>query len=262
VSAAARSLVEAGTREIILTGVHLGKYGWDRPGGTLVDIIQDLARIPLLERIRLSSIETSQVDRNLLEVIASEPKVCRHLHLPLQTGDVGVWQSMRRPGTLSHFLKIAELAKEIVADVTLTTDVMVGFPGEDDEAFLETANVVERLAFRRLHVFRYSPRPGTRAAADARRVDPAVVRRRAAHLRQLGGRLRAEWLQASIGQRVRVLIERTSPNSASPGTFRLDGLTDNYLRVHTFGSKDLVGRTVNVLVTSAGQAAVEGDLVD
>jgi threonylcarbamoyladenosine tRNA methylthiotransferase MtaB len=259
VSEAARTLVNAGTREVVLTGVHLGKYGWDLPGGTLIDLIRELTRIAGLERIRLSSIEASQVDHALLEVVAAEPKVCRHLHLPLQTGDDRIWKSMRRPGSLVHYLEVAELAKEVVGDVTITTDVMVGFPGEDDRAFLETMGVVERLAFRKLHVFRYSPRSGTEAAADGRRVQPTVVRHRATRLRRLSDRVRAAWMRDQVGHRVRVLIERASP--VVGGSFQLSGLTDNYLRVRTIGSEDLVGRTVDVLVTSAGHDSVEGEVV-
>jgi threonylcarbamoyladenosine tRNA methylthiotransferase MtaB len=259
VSEAARTLVEAGTREIILTGVHLGKYGWDLPDGTLIDLIRELTRIAGLERIRLSSIEASQVDRALLEVVAAEPKICRHLHLPLQTGDDRIWKSMRRPGSLADYLQVAELAKEVVGDVTLTTDVMVGFPGEDDRAFLETVGMIERLEFRKLHVFRYSPRPGTPAAADGRRIPSTVVRHRATRLRRLGDRVRAAWMRDLVGHHVRVLVERVSP--VVGGSFQLNGLTDNYLRVRAIGSEDLVGRTVDVLVTSAGHDSVEGELV-
>lgn len=262
VAAAANSLVEGGTREVILTGVHLGKYGWDRTDERLTDLIGELALLPGLERIRLSSIEASLIDARFLEAMIGEPKVCRHLHIPLQTGDEGIWRAMRRPGTLSHFLEITDRAKATVAGLTLTTDVMVGFPGEDDRAFLNTMEVVEQLGFRKLHVFRYSPRSGTPAAADPRRVDPAVVRHRAARLRELGGRLRTAWLRDSVGQKLRVLIERGTPIEGDPENFELSGLTDNYLRVRTRGSEDLVGRAVDVLVTSAGQDSVEGDVIE
>ena len=263
VTAPARAMAEAGTREVILSGVHLGKYGWDRADGyRLVDLVGELSTVPGLARIRLSSIEASQIDVPLLEALAAEPKVCRHLHIPLQTGDVGLWRAMRRPGTLEHFLEITRRAQEIIDDLTLTTDVMVGFPGEDERSFANTLSVTELIGFRKLHVFRFSPRAGTPAAGDPHQVDAATVRGRSEHLRNLGNRMRDQWLKSQEGRRVRVLIEQAGPaRKNTRGRPHLSGLTDNYLRVHTSGPAGLVGRTAEVLVTSAGQDSVEGDIV-
>lgn len=263
VVATARAMVEAGTREVILTGVHLGKYGWDLgEGHRLVDLIGELGAVRDLERVRLSSIEASQIDVSLLHALAEEPKICRHLHIPLQTGDAGVWQAMRRPGTLEHFLEITRQARDIIDGLTLTTDVLVGFPGEDEQAFANTLAVIERIGFRKLHVFRYSPRPGTPAATDPRQVDVATTRDRSERVRNLGTRMRAQWLHSQKGRRVRVLIEKAGPAHETRGRPRLSGLTDNYLPVHTSGSAGLVGSSPDVLVTSAGQESVEGEIVD
>lgn len=261
--AMARAMAKSGTRELILTGVHLGKYGWDLPGSDrLADLLGRLGAIPELERIRLSSIEASQIDLPLLQTMAREPKMCRHLHIPLQTGDARLWRAMRRPGTLDHFLEITARAKDIIPDLTVTTDVMVGFPGEDESAFANTVAVVEAADFRKLHVFRFSPRVGTPAADASRRVDGAVMRTRSERLRELGNRLRTRWIKSQDGRRVQVLIEKGDPVlQDTPGTLRLSGLTDNYLRVHSTGPAPLVGRTVDVLVTSARQDSVEGDVV-
>jgi threonylcarbamoyladenosine tRNA methylthiotransferase MtaB len=262
VVAAARALAEAGTREIVLTGVHLGKYGWDRPDRTrLAGLIRELGAVTGLERIRLSSIEASQIDASFLRALAEEPKVCRHLHIPLQTGDAGLWNAMRRPGSLEHFLNITKQAKEIVDDLTLTTDVMVGYPGEDDSAFANTLAVAEQVGFRKLHVFRFSPRAGTAAATDPRQVDHTTARERSERIRSLGNRIRSQWLKNQIGRQVRVLIEKSGPAQRTTlGRPRLSGLTDNYLRVHTSGPAGLVGRSVDVLVTSAGADSVEGEI--
>jgi threonylcarbamoyladenosine tRNA methylthiotransferase MtaB len=263
VVATARFLAEAGAREIVLTGVHLGKYGWDQAEGPrLVDLIRKLGAVAGLERIRLSSIEASQIDAPLLESLASEPKVCRHLHIPLQTGDTGLWRAMRRPGSLDHLLEVTGQAKDIFDDLTLTTDVMVGFPGEDEQAFANTLAVTELIGFRKLHVFRFSPRPGTAAAEYPRRVDTEAIRDRSERLRSLGNRLRGEWLKTQEGRRARVLIEAAGaarPNGR--GRPHLSGFTDNYLRVHTSGAAGFVGRLADVLVTSAGEDSVEGDIV-
>ena len=261
VLAAARAMAKAGVREVVLTGVHLGKYGWDL--GTeprLPDILRQLGAIPGLERIRLSSIEASQIDDGLIGTLATQPKACRHLHIPLQTGDTRLWSEMRRPGTLDHFNDITRRAKGIIEDLTLTTDVMVGFPGEDEPAFANTIAAIEAIGFRKLHVFRFSPREGTPAAADPRRVDPGTLRDRSRRLRLLGDRMRAFWLQEQPGRVVRVLVEQAQ-NSGAHRRPRLSGLSDNYLRVHTAGPAGLVGRTVDVLVTSIGRDAVEGDIV-
>ena len=263
VVATARALAEAGTREVILTGVHLGKYGWDRAEGRrLVDLIAALSALPDLERIRLSSIEASQIDVPFLEALAAEPKVCRHLHIPLQTGDTRLWEAMRRPGTLEHFLEITERAKDIIDDVTLTTDVMVGFPGEDEQAFANTLVVTELVGFRKLHVFRFSPRADTPAAIDPRQVETPTMRDRSERVRDLGNLMRAEWLKSQEGRVVQVLIEKAEPaHQSTRGRPRLSGLTDNYLRVYTRGPAGLVGRLVGVLVSSAGQDSVEGEIV-
>ena len=260
---AARRMVTRGVREVVLTGVHIAKYGWDLSDGPrLTDLIRRLGAVPGLERIRLSSIEASQINQELLETLASEPKACRHLHIPLQTGDPALWRAMRRPGTLDRFIGLAAGARRVIDDLTLTTDVMVGFPGENEPAFVNTLSVVEKVAFRKLHVFRFSRRAGTVAAADPRGVDAETARDRSERLRRLGHLLQGRWLQGQLGRKVRVLIEQARPAPPnSPGRPRLNGLTDNYLRVYTSGSVGLVGRTIEVLVTSVGQDSVEGDIV-
>ncbi len=264
VLAAADACVARGVKEIVLTGVHLGKYGLDRgKPGALLSLLEQLCAISGLERVRLSSIEASQVDDDLLRMLATEPKLCRHLHLPLQTGDPDVWRAMCRPGTLRHYLSVTARARELIPDVSLTTDVLVGYPGEDEGAFRRTLWVVELVGFQKLHVFRFSARPGTAAARlEVRRWDE-VCRERSQRVRELGDHLRREWLRGHEGRRVRVLVEEAgNARGTHPGRPRLSGFTDNYLRVHTSGSAGLVGSLVEVAVTSSGHDSVEGDIVD
>jgi threonylcarbamoyladenosine tRNA methylthiotransferase MtaB len=169
---------------------------------------------------------------------------------------------MRRPGTLDHFLEVTERAREIIDDVTLTTDVMVGFPGEGEAAFVNTLEVAEAVGFRKLHVFRFSPRVGTPAAIDPRQIDPLIVRDRSERLRGLGDRMRSAWVKSQEGRRVRLLIEKCGPASSTSGeSSSLSGLTDRYLRVHTSGPPGLVGRTVDVLVTSSTPDSAKGDIL-
>lgn len=254
----ARVLVASGARELILTGVHLAKYGWDRNDrNALVRLVEDLCELEGLQRLRLSSIEASHVDEALLRVIADQPKACAHLHLPLQTGDEAVWRAMRRPGTLDHFRRVAARGRELIPGLTLTTDVMVGFPGESERAFSNTLAVVEELAFRKLHVFRFSARPGTPAAALPGQVAPELKRERSERLRVLGDRLRREWHRGRVGETVEVLVEESGGGSPP----WLSGVTGDYLRVRTAGPAAWVGAAATVLVTSFGTEFVEGEIV-
>ncbi|NIA24846.1 MAG: MiaB/RimO family radical SAM methylthiotransferase [Gammaproteobacteria bacterium] len=258
----ARRLVDLGVRELTVTGVHLGKYGHDvgRPGA-LGSLLGDLAELTGLERIRLSSIEASQVDDVLLDMIATEPKLCRHIHIPLQTGDPNLWQVMRRPGTLDRLLEVVETARSRIQGVALTTDVMVAFPGEDDAAFSRTLQVVKAVGFEKLHVFRFSPRVGTPAADDPHQLDASIKQERSRTLRAVGADIRRRWLAAHHGQTVQVLVEKAVP-AETTGTAGLSGYTDTYARVTFQGAASLVGRVVDVLVASTKKDYMEGVLVE
>jgi threonylcarbamoyladenosine tRNA methylthiotransferase MtaB len=248
----ARRLVDSGARELILTGVHLGTYGYGSPTG-LVDLLEELVEIEDLERIRLSSIEASHVDDPLIDLILSEPRLCRHLHLPLQTGSERIWQRMRRPGTLERFLGVVERARATIPHVAITTDVMVGFPGEDDDAFRQTLEVIERVGFEKLHVFRFSARERTPAATFSDQIPHETRRERSRVVRSLGEAIRGRWLQRHDGTRVSVLVEK----AAGPV---LTGHTDTYAPVRLEGPPRLVGRVVDVLVASSARGGLVGEL--
>ena len=238
----ARRLVDSGAAELILSGVHLGAYG-QGTDGNLVDLIQALSSIDGLVRIRLSSIEASHVDAALLEQMASNPKVCRHLHLPLQTGSERTWMRMQRPGTLGHFLTVADVARRIVPGIAITTDIMVGFPGEDEAAFAQTLEVIGRVGFEKLHVFRYSARVGTPAAGYSDQVAHEVRRERSRVVRTLGDSIRRRWLDSLIGSRVPVLVEKATADG-------IVGHTDSYALVRFGGTADSVGQVREVDVAS------------
>jgi threonylcarbamoyladenosine tRNA methylthiotransferase MtaB len=238
----ARRLVDSGATELILSGVHLGTYGRGTEDN-LVGLIQALSSIAGLARIRLSSIEASHVDVTLLEQMASNPKVCRHLHLPLQTGSEETWGRMRRPGTLDNFLEVVEAARATVPGLAITTDVMVGFPGEDDDAFIQTVDVIELVGFEKLHVFRFSARQGTPAAGYPDQVAHEVRRGRSKIVRELGSSLRRRWLDSLVGSKVSVLVEKATPAG-------LAGHTDSYAMVRFNGPADSVGLVCEVDVSS------------
>ncbi len=245
----ARRLVESGTTELVLSGVHLGTYGRGTGQG-LVDLIEVLSTIDGLARIRLSSIEASHVNAALLELMASNPKVCHHLHLPLQTGSEKTWVRMRRPGTLSRFLAVAAEARAAVPGIAITTDVMVGFPGEDEAAFTQTLDVIGRVGFEKLHVFRFSAREGTPAAEYPNQVPHEVRRERSQIVRELGDRIRRRWLDSLVGTRVSVLVEKTTASGSV-------GHTDTYALVRFDGLDGQQGRVRDIEVS----ARVGGTLV-
>ncbi|MDQ4026170.1 MAG: MiaB/RimO family radical SAM methylthiotransferase, partial [Actinomycetota bacterium] len=161
--AEARARVAAGARELVLTGVHLGKYTFDSGGDerSLVRLFRRLLSIDGVARLRLSSIFARHLTPEVLDFMASEERMCRYLHVPLQSGDPGVLADMHRSYEIGEYVEHVERAVEALPGVALATDAIVGFPTETDEAFEATIDVVRRLRFSKLHVFRYSPRPGT-----------------------------------------------------------------------------------------------------
>jgi threonylcarbamoyladenosine tRNA methylthiotransferase MtaB len=196
--------VEQGHREVVLTGVNLGCFRDRAAGYTLPRLLRQAGAIPGLERLRLSSIELNHVDDGLVAALRETPAVSRHLHVPLQSGDDAVLRAMGRRYTAGRYReKLAPLA----SDFNLTTDVIVGFPGEDEDAFERTLDVVEGTGITKVHVFPYSPRPGTETAA-ADTVPPAVKRERSARLRALSDELcRRRW-RSRIGTTDLVLVDR------------------------------------------------------
>jgi threonylcarbamoyladenosine tRNA methylthiotransferase MtaB len=198
-----RRRVAQGHLEIVLTGVNLGCFRDRAAGYTLARLVREAGAIPGLERLRLSSIEINHVDAELVDAIREMPVVSRHLHVPLQSGDDAVLRAMGRRYTVAQYLR----RLEPLADLNLTTDVIVGFPAEDERAFEATLDVVERAGLTKVHVFPYSPRPGTRtAAADS--VARDAKRERSRRLRELSDRLCRERWQARVGTVERVLVDR------------------------------------------------------
>ena len=240
-----RRLVAGGYREIVLTGIHLGHYGADPasqdhcPGLDLASLVQ---RVLLLEgefRIRLSSIEAAEVTPRLLRLMRDHPqRFCPHLHLPLQSGSDAVLARMRRRYTRRRFVQQCYVAREQVPDLVITTDAMVGFPGESEADFEATCRVVEEMGFAKVHVFRFSPRPGTPAADMSDQVPEHVKRRRAEQLGSLGQQVRARVLERFLGRRLRVLIE--SPLHGDNALML--GTSQNYLPVEVAGPGIMPGQ--------------------
>ena len=220
----ARHMVASGYREIVLTGIHLGLYGADQEGLSLGSLLGELEKIEGLARIRLSSIEPTDVTRELAERLFSSAKICPHLHIPLQSGDEEILRRMNRPYTPEEYLYLVRWLRDMKSDLAVSADVMVGFPGETEEHHRRSLAFVEAMRFSRLHVFAYSPRPGTVAAGLTGQVDGADKERRSREMINLGQRMAAAFRRKFIATTQEVLIEKVRPYHFG------EGFTPHYLR--------------------------------
>jgi threonylcarbamoyladenosine tRNA methylthiotransferase MtaB len=210
-----RRLTEAGHREVVLTGIHLGHYGvdWNRNQPKqqwirLAHLLRDLCELPGEFRIRLSSIEATEVTRELISVMSeSSDRIVPHLHLCLQSGSDSVLRRMRRRWGTKMFLDRCRLFRESLDRPAITTDVIVGFPGETEEEFAQTLDTCRRAGFSKIHAFPFSPRRGTPAAEMSDQVPKSVRGERVARLRELEGKLRHQYFQELVGQRLQLLVE-------------------------------------------------------
>jgi threonylcarbamoyladenosine tRNA methylthiotransferase MtaB len=223
--AEARRRVDDGHPELVLTGINIGCYHDEEAGLRLDGLVRLLGRVEGLRRLRISSIEPGDVTDDLLAAMAETPVVGPHMHIPLQSGDPGVLVGMRRSYTLDRYLDAASRARAALPGLNLTTDAIVGFPGEDEDAFAATMAVAQGLAMSKVHVFPYSPRPGTHAAAMEGRPHPHVLKERSARLRALSDRLGFAHRHARVGSEDTVLVETRHED----GT--LTGFGADYTRV-------------------------------
>jgi threonylcarbamoyladenosine tRNA methylthiotransferase MtaB len=254
--AEASAKVAAGAREIVLTGVHLGKYAYDRGGDErdLVRLLQRLVAIEPLRRVRLSSILSRHLTEEVVDFISSEEKICRYLHVPLQAGDPDILRAMHRPYEIDEYRSSVRRAQERIPGLALATDVIVGFPGETDDQFERTLEVVDDIAFTKLHVFRYSARPGTAAAGIHGEVAPEAKRERSRALIALGNDIRARWLDDHLGTTLEVLVEDLRDVDGAPVS---SGQTTDLVRVWFEGGSRL-GRTRKVKGVRVRADGIEG----
>ncbi len=237
-----KRLSQQGVKEIILTGTHLGAYGSDRDNNkALTELMQSLTELEELKRVRLSSIEGTEIDQGIMELIAEKDMFCPHLHLPLQSGSNQILAAMKRPYTLEEFKEtVADLRKRI-PNLAITTDIIVGFPGETKVTFAETLDAVKEIGFSKVHVFPYSAREGT-PAAEMEQLNGNLVKEYSKKLRLVNEALMLDYQEKFIGREKEVLIEEVRDNS----TDLLTGYTDNYLKVLINGSDNLKNKLVKV----------------
>ncbi len=225
----AKQLVASGYKEIVLTGIHTGGYGDDMENYNLTSLLWDLDKVEGLERIRISSIEASQIDDAMIDVLNRSSKMCRHLHIPLQAGEDAVLKRMRRKYTTAEFAAKIKRLHEAMPGVAITTDVIVGFPGETEEMFENGFRFMEELKFAEMHVFPYSKRTGTPAARMDEQVDEEVKNERVHKLIDLSEKMQLAYAEQYVGQVLDVIPERDY--KGAPGTGLVMGYTDNYIQV-------------------------------
>ncbi|RQD74883.1 MAG: tRNA (N(6)-L-threonylcarbamoyladenosine(37)-C(2))-methylthiotransferase MtaB [Candidatus Syntrophonatronum acetioxidans] len=254
-------LTTAGTKEIVLTGVNLGAYGKDSGEDlSLAVVIKRLERVPSLKRLRLSSLEPTDFTMELLEVLADSAKVCHHLHIPLQSGDDYTLKRMNRLYTADEYRKLVSYLRYLMPCLALTTDVMVGFPGEEEENFNNTCRFIEEMAFSRLHVFKYSPRTGTEAWSYANNLSPREKDRRSKKLTDLGKKMAAEYSKTFLGKEAEVLFEQER-KLQEKGKKVLEGLSRHYQRVRAQAGRELIGEIGRVKIEEYDDGCLWGKLI-
>ncbi|MCF6092859.1 tRNA (N(6)-L-threonylcarbamoyladenosine(37)-C(2))-methylthiotransferase MtaB [Microaerobacter geothermalis] len=259
VIAQARKLVEAGYKEIVLTGIHTGGYGEDLEDYSLARLLWDLDKVEGLKRIRISSIEASQITDDVLEVIHASDKVCRHLHVPLQAGDDEVLKRMRRKYTTEEYKNKIIACRKALPELAITSDVIVGFPGETDEQFMNGYRFIEEMQFAELHVFPYSKRTGTPAAKMEDQVPEEIKHDRVQGLIELSQRLSYQYAKNFVGQVLEVIPERPYKENPKSGLYM--GYSDNYLQLVFPGNEDLIGKVCRVRLDKAGSEYCKGTFV-
>ncbi|MCS6908503.1 MAG: radical SAM protein, partial [Anaerolineales bacterium] len=248
----------AAAREVVLSGVHLGSWGQDfSPPLHLRHLIQAILQHTDVPRLRLSSLEPWDLDEGFFRLWENR-RLCRHLHLPLQSGCAETLRRMARKTTPQGFARLVEAARSLIPGVAITTDIIVGFPGEDENEFAQSLAFIERMAFAGGHVFPFSPRPGTAAARLSGQVPVSIRKRRGEQVRNVLAASACAFRKQFLGQKVEVLWE--AAENAFPQGWLMSGLSDNYLRVKAFSSQPLINQIHQVHLTTLLSEDLLGEL--
>lgn len=246
----------AGFPEVVLTGIHLGTYGRDlMPRTALLELCGRIADLPEAPRVRLSSLDPHEVGPELIRLLAASPRFCRHLHLPLQSGDEAVLRRMRRAHSAEEFRALVTRLAADVPGIAVTADVIVGFPGEDEAAFGRTRDLLAELPIAGLHVFRYSARAGTEAATYPGQPSKHVKAERSRALRALAAEKALAFRRGALEATLEVAVLHRERSNGM-----LEGLSDNALKVWFPGAKSLMGRLVRVRILALAEGGLSGQL--
>lgn len=241
----ARLFEQAGFKEIVIAGIHLGSYGKDLlPKIDLSNLLARIVEKTSIPRIRISSIDPNEVDEGLIALILSSDRICRHLHIPIQSGDDMTLKRMKRGYSSSYYRDLTIHIKERIPDIGIGTDVIVGFPGEDEEAFENSFRLLGSIPVDFFHVFSFSPRAGTEAALAPGRVPKSVMEQRNLAMRDLGRKKGQQFRSKFVGRCLTLLIE----DERDQPTGLLKGYSDNYLKILIEGNDNLNGSLVTVRI--------------
>ncbi|MEG6520770.1 tRNA (N(6)-L-threonylcarbamoyladenosine(37)-C(2))-methylthiotransferase MtaB [Desulfotomaculum sp. 1211_IL3151] len=259
VISSAAALIEQGFKEIVLTGIHIGAYGQDFADKQidLAWLVERLAKLPGLLRLRLGSVEPHDINDALINSVAENPNVCRHLHIPLQSGDDEVLVRMRRRYNSKQFMDLIDKIHQRMKGISITSDVIVGFPGETEGNFANTLKTVEQSGFADIHVFKYSPRKGTVAAEMTDQVEPQEKEERSKRLIELGNHLASKFAQGQVGKKITVLVEQPHEKNHS----LWEGHTDTYLKVIFPGDESLRGELIEVQIEAVEESVLKGRII-
>ncbi|MDC3413339.1 tRNA (N(6)-L-threonylcarbamoyladenosine(37)-C(2))-methylthiotransferase MtaB [Aquibacillus sp. 3ASR75-11] len=256
----AQQLVHAGYKEIVLTGIHTAGYGEDMKDYNFAKLLRELeTKVDGLKRIRISSIEASQITDEVIDVLDQSEKIVRHLHIPLQSGSDTVLKRMRRKYSTDFYKMKVEKIKRALPGLAITSDVIVGFPGETEEEFMETYEFIKEIGYSELHVFPFSKRTGTPAARMSDQVDDDSKNERVHRLIELSNQQAKQYASKYEGEVLEVIPEERSDEGSEENIFI--GYTDNYLKVKFHATDDMIGKIVRVKITKAGYPYNDGQFV-
>lgn len=253
----AYKLAKAGFKEIVLTGIHVASYGKDLKKESLREVIEKISKIEGLERIRLSSVEPNLIDDEFMETITNSKNVCDHFHLSLQSGSDSVLKRMNRKYSTREFLEKVEIIRKYMPDAGITTDIIVGFPGETDIEFKETLNFVKKVGFSRIHVFKYSPRKGTPAAIMENQIHGDIKSKRSEELIKLGDELTLEFNSRFKDRSLPVLFEEKTKRKNNT----YEGYTTNYIRVEAPSPNNLIGEIIDIKLKDVENISIKGEIL-
>lgn len=237
------TLVDNGFKEIVLTGIHLAHYGMDLKNCSFSDLVEEICKIPNLYRVRISSIEESEIDDKLIKLMKENKCIADHLHMPLQSGSKDVLRRMCRKYNVDDFINKVNRIREVRPEIAITTDVIVGFPGETEEEFLETVEFIKKVRFAEIHVFPFSARKGTKAFDLPNQVKPEVKAARVEKLIALSHELEAEYKAKFIGRELEVILEERNKQ-----TKKLSGFTSNYIKLEADLDDSYIGKICKIKV--------------
>lgn len=252
-----KSLADAGFKEIVLTGIHVASYGKDKKDISLIEVLEEVGKIDKIERIRLSSLEPTLINHDFMDRLVKIGKVCDHFHLSLQSGSPTVLKRMNRKYTPELYKANVDIIRQYMPNAGITTDIIVGFPGETEEEFQETYDFVKEIGFSRIHVFKYSPRRGTPAAKYENQVDGNVKNIRSEKLISLGEELMKRFNSNFIGSSLSVLFEEKSKKDED----YMEGYTSNYIRVKAKKDLGLIGKVVDVKIIEGKDDYLVGEVI-